>query len=157
MESLESKLDRLTPGERREVEDFVDFLIQRAEGMRGPAPVVPVFRDTSAPARSIAPPLITADPVMPDEPVAYPAPAPHEIPASPELIQPAAAEPSSRPSPIQEIETDDGFLDYGKFEKVVPARAPLPPSPADAAIQKVKRKLIQKSEPPKNQMLDWID
>ncbi|WP_292370427.1 hypothetical protein [Methanoregula sp. UBA64] len=157
MESLESKLDRLTPGERREVEDFVDFLIQRAEGMRAPAPVVPAFRDTSAPARSIAPPLITADPVVPDEPVAYPAPAPHEIPAAPELIQPAAS-PAPQPPLVLEIETDDGLLDYGRFEKgAAAARAPLPPSPADAAIQKVKRKLIQKSEPPKNQMLDWID
>jgi hypothetical protein len=155
MESLESKLDRLTPGERREVEDFVDFLIQRAEGMRGPVPVVPAFRDTSAPARSIAPPLITADPVVPDEPVAYPAP--HEIPAAPELIQPAAS-PAPQPPLVQEIETDDGLLDYGRFEKAAAAaKAPLPPSPADAAIQKVKRKLIQKSEPPKNQMLDWID
>ena len=34
MESLESKLDRLSPEQRREVEDFVDFLIQRAEGIR---------------------------------------------------------------------------------------------------------------------------
>ena len=137
------------------MEDFVDFLIQRAEGMR--PPVAPAFRDTSAPARSIAPPLITADPVMPDEPVAYSASAPHEIPASPELIQPAAT-PAPQPALIQEIETDDGLLDYGKFEKAAAAaKAPLPPSPADAAIQKVKRKLIQKSEAEKNQMLYWID
>jgi hypothetical protein len=156
MESLESKLDRLTPGERREVEDFVDFLIQRAEGMRGTVQMAPAFRDTSAPARSIAPPLITADPVVPDEPVAYPAPAPHEIPAAPELIQPAAS-PAPQPPLVQEIETDDGLLDYGRYEKAAPVKVPLPPSPADAAIQKVKRKLIQKSEPPKNQMLDWID
>jgi hypothetical protein len=154
MESLESKLDRLTPGERREVEDFVDFLIQRAEGMRAPVPVALVSREMSVPARSIAPPLITADPVVPDEPAAYPAP--HEIPAAPELIQPAA-EPAPRQSLIQEIETDDGLLDYGKFEKSAPAKAQFPPSPADAAIQKVKRKLIQKSEAQKNQMLDWID
>jgi hypothetical protein len=158
MESLESKLDRLTPGERREVEDFVDFLIQRAEGIRAPVPVASALPVMSAPARSIAPPLITADPVVPDEPAAYPAP--HEIPAAPELIQPAAAEPASQPRAplIREIETDDGLLDYGRFEKAAAAaKAPLPPSPADAAIQKVKRKLIQKSEPEKNQMLDWID
>ena len=29
MESLESKLDRLTPEQRREIEDFVDFLLHR--------------------------------------------------------------------------------------------------------------------------------
>jgi len=70
--------------------------------------------------------------------------------------QPISLTRSRRPL-IQEIETDDGLLNYGKFEKTAPAKAQLLPSPADAAIQKVKRKLIQKSEAEKNQMLDWID
>jgi len=155
MESLESKLDRLSPDQRREVEDFVDYLIQRAEGIRVTVQVAPASRDAAPSLKSVAPPLITADPVVPEEPAAYPAP--HEIPASPELIQPAAADPVPQPPLVQEIETDDGLLDYGRFEKAAAAKAPLPPSPADAAIQKVKRKLIQKSEAEKNQMLDWID
>ena len=37
----------------------------------------------------------------------------------------------------------DGYFDYGKFEKAA-SPAPLPPSPADAAVKKVKRKLSQK-------------
>ena len=34
MDSLESKLDRLSAEQAREAEDFIDFLIQRAEGIR---------------------------------------------------------------------------------------------------------------------------
>ena len=44
MESLENKLDRLTPDQRREVEDFVDFLIQRAEGIHVTVQVAPASR-----------------------------------------------------------------------------------------------------------------
>jgi hypothetical protein len=155
MESLESKLERLTPEQRREVEDFVDFLIQRAEGIRVTVQVAPVSRDTVLPARSIAPPLISADPVPAEEP-ALP-------PVRDAYVPPAAAAPAQEspvPAVIQEIAVDDGsdgYFDYGKFEKSVPAKAPLPPSPADAAIQKVKRKLIEKSEASKNQLLDWVD
>jgi hypothetical protein len=36
MESLESKLDGLTPEQRKEVEDFVDFLIYRSGNLPGP-------------------------------------------------------------------------------------------------------------------------
>ena len=58
-----------------------------------------------------------------------------------------------RPNPavIQEIAVDDGsdlltgISITGRFEKAAPP-APLPPSPADEAVKKVKRKLIQKSE-----------
>ncbi len=64
------------------------------------------------------------------------------------------------PAVIQEIAVDDesdGYFDYGRFEKTAPP-APLPPSPADEAVKKVKRKLIQKSEQAsKTQLLDWID
>lgn len=151
MESLESKLDRLSPDQRREVEDFVDFLIQRAEGIRVTVQVTPASRDAAPSIKSIAPPLIMADPAVPEEPQ-VPLPREDILPAAPEPVQ--GAGPSSS---MHEIETDDGYLDYGKFEKSAPAKAPLPPSPADAAVQKVKRKLIQKSEGEKNQMLDWID
>lgn len=152
MESLESKLDRLSPDQRREVEDFVDFLIQRAEGIRVTVQVAPASRDALPSIKSVAPPLIMADPVVPEEPPVLP-PREEVLPAAPEPVQGAGPSPA-----IHEIETDDGYLDYGKFEKTAPApRAPLPPSPADAAVQKVKRRLIQKSEAQKDKMLDWID
>ena len=152
MESLESKLDRLSPDQRREVEDFVDFLIQRAEGIRVTVQVAPASRDAAPSMKSVAPPLIMADPAVPEEPQVLP-PREEVLPAAPEPVQEAG--PSSA---MHEIETDDGYLDYGKFEKTAPAaRAPLPPSPADAAVQKVKRKLIQKGEAQKDKMLDWID
>jgi len=149
MESLESKLDRLSAEQRREVEDFVDFLIQRAEGIRV---TVQLPSHDPLPAKSVAPPLITPDPAPVEEP---PVPVTREdiLPVSPEPVQ--AADPAPA---MHEIDTDDGLLDYGKFERAAAAPAPLPPSPADAAVQKVKRKLIQKSEQAeKNQMLDWID
>ena len=150
MDSLESKLDRLSAEQRREVEDFVDFLIQRAEGIRV---TVQLPSHDPLPAKSIAPPLITPDPAPTEE---LPVPVPRE-----EILPAAAPEPvheAEPPAAIHEIETDDGLLDYGKFERTAAAPAPLPPSPADAAVQKVKRKLIEKSEQAdKNRLLDWID
>ncbi|HVP95603.1 hypothetical protein [Methanoregula sp.] len=149
METLENKLDRLSAEQRREVEDFVDFLIQRVEGIRV---TVQLPSHDQPPAKSIAPPLITPDPAPAEDP-AVPLPREEVIAAAPEPVHEAEA-----PVAIHEIETDDGLLDYGKFEKAPAPASPFPPSPADAAVQKVKRKLIQKSEQAsKNQLLDWID
>ena len=155
MESLDSKLDRLSQDQRREVEDFVDFLIQRAEGIR--VTVQLASHDAPPVAKSIAPPLIVPDPVPTEEPTV---PLPREDPAQ------VAADPvheTEPPAAHDEIagaggeETSDGYFDYGKFEKAA-SPAPHLPSPADEAVQKVKRKLIQKSEQAsKNQLLDWID
>ncbi|WP_292425072.1 hypothetical protein [Methanoregula sp.] len=154
MESLESKLDRLSPDQRREVEDFVDFLIQRAEGIRVTVQVA--SHDVPSLAKSVAPPLITPDPVPVEEPAM---PRPREYAPQAAVVPIHEAEPAAA---IQEIavsdtkDTPDGFLDYGRFEKAAPV--PLPPSPADEAVKKVKRKLIQKSEQAsKNKLLDWID
>jgi hypothetical protein len=155
MESLESKLDHLAPDQRREVEDFVDFLIQRAEGIRVTVQVA--SHEAPALPKSVAPPLISSDPV----PVEEPAILQPRADAPPAAVMPVhEAEP---PAVIQEIAGDDGsdssdgYFDYGRFEKTAPP-APLPPSPADETIKKVKRKLIQKSEQvSKNQLLDWID
>ncbi|MGA2160923.1 MAG: hypothetical protein ABSG28_01795 [Methanoregula sp.] len=155
MESLESKLDRLSPDQRREVEEFVDFLIQRAEGIRVTVQVAPAPHDVPMVAKSVAPPLIIPDPV-PVEESGVP-------PAREAYVPPAGSAPvheDASPAVIQEIAVDDGtdgYFDYGKFEKAA-YPAPLPPSPADEAVKKVKRKLIQKSEQaPTNQLLDWID
>ena len=154
MESLESKLDRLPAEQRREVEDFVDFLIQRAEGIHVTVQVA--SHDAPPATKSVAPPLITPDPVVTEEPAAA---------LSRENESPAAAPPvheAEPPAPIREIslgdakDTPDGFLDYGLFEKAAPP--PLPLSPADEAVKKVKMKLIKKSEQAStNQLLDWID
>ena len=87
------------------------------------------------------------------------------MPRPREDAPPAAVTPvheADTPAVIQEIAVDDGsdssdgYFDYGRFEKSAPP-APLPPSPADEAVKKVKRKLIQKSEVNKTQLLEWID
>src|SRR5512137_335470 len=60
MESLESKLDRLSPEQRKEVEDFVDFLLFRSGNVPAPltAGQTPVSFQNVAP-----PPLFVQEPV----------------------------------------------------------------------------------------------
>jgi hypothetical protein len=148
MESLESKLDRLSPDQRREVEDFVDFLLYRSGSPQG------VFSPTAVnpPAIKSAPPVI---PVM----------APMIIQETPPVVvheqnirqeEPSSEEvPEEYSSPIREItvEVEDrisrDYMDYGQFEQQ---------SPATEAVRKVKAKLIQKSEEDTSRhLLDWID
>lgn len=155
MDSLESKLGRLSPDQRREVEDFVDFLIQRAEGIHITVQVP--SHDLPVPVQSVAPPLIIPDAGIAEEPVL-----PRAVEYRPPVLPVAASRPAESPVLIQEVgggaagESRDGYLDYGMFEKSPPS--PLSPSPADEAVKKVKRRLIQKSEQAsKNQLLDWID
>lgn len=148
MESLESKLDRLSPDHRREVEDFVDFLLYRSgsqQGASGQPPSNPPVLNSGSPAIPVMAPII--------------------IQETPQVVEDGqnvrTAEPSSLElsqehySPIQEIsvEVDDqisrDYIDYGQFEQQ---------SPATEAVKKVKAKLIQKSEQEKSrQLLDWID
>ncbi len=52
MESLESKLDRLSPEQRKEVEDFVDFLLSRS----GNVPAPPAAGQTPVSFQNVAPP-----------------------------------------------------------------------------------------------------
>jgi hypothetical protein len=147
MESLESKLDRLSLNQRREVEDFVDFLLYRSGSLQGvPGPT------------SINPSLLS--PVPPVIPVMTPIqqdPSPVVVPE--QNIRQAESSltgMSEASSPlIQEItvEVEDrisrDYMDYGQFEQQ---------SPATEAIKKVKAKLIQKSEQDKSHhLLDWID
>ena len=148
MESLESKLDRLSPDQRREIEDFVDFLLYRSGSTQS------VSSQTTAlpPVAKPAPPVI---PVM----------APMIMQETPQVLvneQNLRQEESSSMgiseenySPIQEInvEVDDqisrDYMDYGQFEQSYPAIE---------AVKKVKAKLIQKSEQEKSRhLLDWID
>ena len=134
MNPLESKLDQLSPDQRKEVEDFVDFLLSRAD----PLPV----RDVS----SSAPPVLTPPPPV------MTAPEMHQEPGTlaenvDDILR--KEDPEAKPgpvngpeSPVREITAggDDritrDYMDYGQFERG--------PSPADEAVKKVKQKLIRK-------------
>ncbi|MDO8873791.1 MAG: hypothetical protein Q7V05_13835 [Methanoregula sp.] len=148
MESLESKLDRLTPEQRREVEDFVDFLLYRSGSPQG-----------------VSSPTTVNPPVLKSAPSVIPVMAPMIMQETPRVVvheqnirqegSPSLGVPEEHYSPIQEItvEVEDrisrDYMDYGQFEQQ---------SPATEAVKKVKAKLIQKSEQDKSRhLLDWID
>jgi hypothetical protein len=145
MESLESKLDRLSPEQRREVDDFVDFLIQRS-GTFAPASSVP----PAAP-----PPLITIAPLP--IPLQEPSLAPEPVQTRPRIQESLDPAPEEDPVALlmQEIALDDprtnDYMDYGKYEQP-------PPSPATEAVKRVKEKISHKKvHDPGTQILDWID
>lgn len=150
MDSLENKLDRLTPGQRREVDDFVDFLLQQSSGTTPAKMPVP----PASPPSGVAPPPFTVqEPPVPREP---PAPRQTDLIMADETL--VAASPEDEASGIQEITvggdvlTQD-YMDYGAYD---PTQRPS--SPADEAVRKVKEKLIQKSEQDSSHnLLDWID
>jgi hypothetical protein len=149
MESLESKIDRLSLEQQREVEDFVDFLLYRYSQ----APVPLLVTSTSAPVRNVAPPPLTL--IEPVHVVDYPlSGSPDPSPAYER--KPSAAGNSDAFPPIQEIGagTDDlvshDYMDYGRFEQQ--------PSPAAEAVKKVKAKLSRSEEQNRSDhLLDWID
>ena len=147
MEPLENRIARLLPEQRKEVEDFVDFLLlnntmQQAPGTSAqPSPALmnapPVLSPEPAPAAQ-APPLRMQDLVVRED------------------SRPPALVPEPAPASIHEIGTghDDGitrdYMDYGKFEQ--------PPSPATEAVAKVKKKIIARQADEKaSQLLDWVD
>jgi hypothetical protein len=147
MESLESKVDRLTPEQRKEVEDFVDFLIFRS-GITPESPsaaAVPSQIPKAAP-----PPLIVQEPVHTAE---NPALKEYQTVPAENSSGPVQAEQAIS---IHEIETgsDDGitrdYMDYGQFEQKS--------SPAIIAVKKVKEKLQKhKAQEKPRVSLDWID
>jgi hypothetical protein len=148
MESLESKLDRLSPEQRREVEDFVDFLMFRSGNfpMSLPGAADPVRIQNAAP-----PPLILQEPVhvLEDSPL-------KENDATRSAPSPVPAIPEEKAAPLQEIGpvNDDritrDYMDYGQYDRS--------PSPATAAVKKVKEKLQKRAENEKPRVsLDWID
>ena len=146
MESLESKLDRLKPEQRKEVEDFVDFLIFRS----GKTPESPAATVPSQIPKVAPPPLIVPEPVHTPE---NPPPKEYDTISAENSSGPVLAEQATS---IQEIETgsDDGitrdYMDYGQFEQQS--------SPAIIAVKKVKEKLQKHKEQEKPRIsLDWID
>lgn len=149
MESLESKLDRLSPDQRREVEAFVDFLLYRLgspQGVPNPSSTNPVAMNSPPPSIPVMSPMILQE-------------APVVVAHEQDLRQPdslSSRVPDEYSSPIQEItvEVEDritrDYMDYGKYDQQS--------SPATEAVKKVKAKLMQKSEQDKSHhLLDWID
>jgi hypothetical protein len=147
MESLESKLDRLSPEQRKETEDFVDFLLARSERVHTPSDA----SHNALPVLNLAPP-----PLTPIEPV-------HEVETRSIGMQnhvftdhaPQTGDESD-PAPFQEIgggitdRISHDYMDYGQFESQ--------PSPATEAVKKVKRKLIAREGQDKpRHLLDWVD
>ena len=149
MESLESKLERLNPGQRKEAEDFVDFLLTRQEQAGTPSDTP----DNLPPVMNVAPP-----PFIPIEP--EPGGERQDIgSAVPTGTTDRTAAPAGTgPSPVPFREVGGGtpdrlthdYMDYGQFEH--------PPSPATEAVKKVKRKIIARDaqEKPRH-LLDWVD
>jgi len=148
MESLESKLDRLSPEQRKEVEEFVDFLMYRSGNSLGSpatAPGSPEFK-------KVAPPPLTIP-----EPVHVLENPPQKINDLPR-IQNSSLSPGNEDqvSLLQEITVggDDritrDYMDYGQYEH--------PSSPAIIAVKNVKEKLEKQGEQEKPRVsLDWID
>ena len=142
MDSLESRMERLTPEQQREVEDFIDFLLLKNNFRQVPAtasPPPPVMMDT--------PPVLSADPTPVQSPVRM-----QDLIVRDESRSPA----SPAPPPIREIATDGedwitrDYVDYGKFEETS--------SPATEAVKKVKKKIItREAEDKPRHLLDWVD
>jgi hypothetical protein len=146
MESLESKMDRLSLDQRKEVEDFVDFLIYRSGNQVESHAAIP----PPPPIQNLAPPSIS-----PVERVYDP-----ESPPS-GIFNASAAGNSSNvrneeyPAPVREIvvSSDDQitreYMDYGRYEQN---------SPAALAVKNVKEKLQKREKEEKPRVsLDWID
>ena len=148
MESLESKLDRLTPSQRKEVENFVDFLLFRSGNV--PAPLAPGQPPVSF--QNVAPP-----PLFVQEP-AHPVESAHIESNDSSLVKnsPESFHEEEQVQPIQEIISGSedrithDYMDYGQFEQKS--------SPATIAVKNVKEKLQKQKEQEKPRvMLDWID
>jgi hypothetical protein len=147
MESLESKLDRLTADQRKEIEDFVDFLLYRSGNLSAPATVQnTISRQNIAP-----PPLILEEPVhIMENPSmegrdSYPA---EHASLSVKIEEQAVPEQEIIVGGEDRISRD--YMDYGSFEKK--------PSPATIAVKNVKEKLQKREVQEKPRVsLDWIE
>ena len=138
MESLESKLERLAPEQRKVVEDFVDFLISRS----GEPTAAPQMITQAPPVLSRVPPPLETIHLSP-------------VPISDtEQGLPSPSGPVPAPGQASASTGDDwitrDYMDYGQFEQA--------PSPATEAVKKVKQKISQREDQEKShQLLDWID
>ena len=152
MDSLENKLERMTPGQRREVEDFVDFLLQQSN--TSPAPMIPV--PLAPHMMDVAPPPLTRE-----EPPATSGTSRiniHDVILVSGAPAPTPVYDESSP-PITEIPTNSedflthDYMDYGQFDQ-----SSRQPSPATEAVRNVKMKMSRKDKEDRtSQLLDWID
>jgi hypothetical protein len=148
MESLESKLDRLSPEQRKEVEDFVDFLMYHSGNSHESPGTPPVSLELQ---RVAPPPLSLSEPVQFAE---NPLVKGYDSHQSENSLLPVKNEEQMKP--IREIIVggDDritrDYMDYGQFEQKS--------SPATIAVKNVKEKLQKREEQEKPRVsLDWID
>ena len=158
MESLENKLNRLSPELRKEVEDYVDYLVSRSENHFMPrdavVPMPPVSNGIPPALRAPEPAPVS---VTPGISVVGNGGQNRREEESPSRV-PASQEPEEEI--IHEIMVGGGdpvtrdYLDYGQFETTAP---PLP-SPATEAVQRVKAKLGGKKDTAAGtHLLEWID
>ena len=142
MESLESKLDRLNPEQRREVEDFADFLLQRSQtspALRSTPGATPPPLAVAPPPPSLQEPAPAADPVK-----VYDLIRRQELPAPPQ------EDPVTHL--MREIAGDGGdsmtedYMDYGQFEGG---------KRTDVQKRQVQRKAPRNDRAP--DLLEWID
>ncbi|MDD4136536.1 MAG: hypothetical protein PHT99_01400 [Methanoregula sp.] len=146
MESLESRLERLTPEQQREVEDFVDFLLLKNNFRQAQVTAI-----SPSPSMMNAPPVLSADPpVLPQSLVRM------QDLILQEEVHPPVTSADPPPIPIHEIgaRNDDwithDYMDYGKFDQQ--------PSPATDAVKNVRRKIIaHEAEEKPRKLLDWVD
>jgi hypothetical protein len=143
MESLENRLERLTPEQLREIEDFVDFLLLKNTLRQPPATISPPL------VMQNAPPVFTAEPPsLQVPPVLVPDLINRENPSSP-------VAGTHTDSPIHEINAGDDrithdYMDYGRFEQSQ--------TPATDAVKKIKQKIIaREAEDKSRHILDWVD
>jgi hypothetical protein len=146
MESLESKLDRLLPGQRKEVEDFVDFLLYRSGNIPEPptAQAPPDLQRVAPPPFSFTeqvnvkenPPAMTFD-INPGENPSLPGKNEEQVKQIHEII-----------SDNEQVTGE--YMDYGQFEPKS--------SPATIAVKNVKEKLQKREVQEKTRVsLDWIE
>jgi hypothetical protein len=145
MEPIESKLERLSPEQRKEVEDFVDFLLFRSGSFQETPIAQPQIPNAAPPA------LILQEPVhvMENPPLKE-----NDMTGSENTsILSVCEEKTTSPEEIAPVIDDRitrDYMDYGQFDRT--------PSPATAAVKKVKEKLQKHAENEKPRVsLDWID
>jgi hypothetical protein len=148
MESLESKLDRLSPGQRKEVEEFVDFLMYRSGNSPGSPATTPVTHELK---KAAPPPLTLPEGVHITE---TPQQKIYDLPRDENTSVPARCEEKVSSLPEIAVGGDDritrDYMDYGQYEHQS--------SPAINAVKNVKEKLKKQEEQEKPRVsLDWID
>ncbi len=146
MESLESKLDRLSQEQRKEVEVFVDFLLYRSGNSHESPGSVTVPADF----KKIAPPLIVQEPVQTPNTFQIKG---DEKTSAENVSGPVLKElaiPYHKISSTSDNRITRDYIEYGQFEKNTDS--------AVIAVKNVKEKLKKQEKNEKSrELLDWIE